>query len=733
MLQRRSYALAAGICLFIAFLGVPLIVSQYSNFSENRFNFLKPQEYGSLESPQSGVLQLVSVSPGERAAQLQAIAQQSNSRDRSRARYLLASDLIVQRQGEKAIAVLQDLEPDYPELAAYIALKRAQAYSLTGNKARTQAAWQDLLQRYPRSPVAAEALFVLGKNEPKYWQEAIALFPSHPRSLEIARLLLQQNPQQPRLQLLLAQYDYQRSEIIPVIDNLVSQSAAQLKSKDWQTVAQAYWENREYGKAAIAYARSPRNPRNLYRWGRGLQLSTKQTQAIAIYQQLLTAFPKAEESGMALMRLARISKPPEAIAYLGRIVNRFPKQAGEALVAKADLLDSLNSKQSAAKTRQLLLDKYGNSAAAAEYRWQVAQEKAADKDYQAAVKWAEVIPLRNSESILAPRAGFWVGKWAQKLGKNEDAKTAFEYVLSKFPQSYYAWRSATLLGLDVGNFKTVRQMNPEFVLPQRVVPLAGSPALKELYQLGQDADALALWQVEYSNPEKPTVAEQFTNGLMYLVRGENLMGINEISTLEDRYLPTEKAEYQDLSKQLGYWQARYPFPYFPLIQTWAQQHQLNPLLVTALIRQESRFEPKIRSVAGAVGLMQVMPGTAQYIAEKIDLSNYNLENPQDNIQMGTWYMDYTHKRFDNYSLLAIASYNAGWQNVEKWLKRFNTQDPDEFVESIPFGETQGYVRQVFGNYWNYLRLYNPQVSQLVARYSDIHPQMPIDVAILNRP
>ncbi|AFY88415.1 transglycosylase SLT domain-containing protein [Chroococcidiopsis thermalis] len=728
MLQRRSYAFAAGVCLFIALLGVPLIVANYNNYRENGIALLRPQGKNGLDIPKSGVLSLVSLSPNERAGRLQAIAQQSSSRERSRARYLIASDLIIQRQGDKAIAVLQDLEKDYPELAAHIALKRAQAYSLTGDKVRTQAAWQDLLQRHSKSPVAAEALFVLGKNEPQYWQEAIALFPSHPRSLDIARLLLQKNPQQPRLQLLLAQYDYQKPEIVPVLDRLVSQSAAQLKPQHWQTVAQAYWENREYGKAAVAYAKSPRTPRNVYRWGRGLQLSTKQTEAISVYKQLVAAYPNAEESGMALMRLARISKPKEAISYLDWIVNRFPKQAGEALVTKANLLDNLNSKQSAAKVRQLLLDKYGDSDAAAEYRWQVAQEKAAKKDYQAATRWAEAIPQRNSEHILAPRSAFWIGKWAEKLGKSEAAKTAFEYVLSKFPQSYYAWRSATLLGLDVGDFTTVRQINPDFSLPQRVLPLAGSPALKELYQLGQDADAIALWQVEYSNPEKPTVAEQFTDGLMYLAKGENLIGINEISTLEDRDIPLEKAEYQNLSKQLGYWQARYPFPYLPLIQTWAQQHQLNPLLVTALIRQESRFEPTIRSVAGAVGLMQVMPGTAQYIAEKINVSEYNLENPQDNIQLGTWYMDYTHNRFDNYSLLAIASYNAGWSNVEKWLKRFNTQDPDEFVESIPFGETQGYVRQVFGNYWNYLRLYNPQVSRLVAKYSDVHPSMSIDVA-----
>jgi soluble lytic murein transglycosylase len=284
------------------------------------------------------------------------------------------------------------------------------------------------------------------------------------------------------------------------------------------------------------------------------------------------------------------------------------------------------------------------------------------------------------------------------------------------------------LGLDVGNFKTLRQLNPEVVTPQRVELPTGSAALKELYQLEQDSDAWTLWQIEFQNQEQPTVAEQFTDGLMHLARGENLVGIATISTLEDREMPADKAAYQALSQQIAYWQARYPFPYLQLIETWSQQHKLNPLLVTALIRQESRFEPQIRSVAGAVGLMQVMPSTAEYIAEEMDLGQYNLEKPQDNIQMGTWYLNYTHNRFDNHSLLAIASYNAGWGNVSKWLARSSQKDPDEFVEAIPFEETQGYVRQVFGNYWNYLRLYNPQISQMVAKYSDLHPQLQTTVA-----
>ena len=250
---------------------------------------------------------------------------------------------------------------------------------------------------------------------------------------------------------------------------------------------------------------------------------------------------------------------------------------------------------------------------------------------------------------------------------------------------------------------------------------AGSATLKDLYQLSQDQDALTLWQAEFPNDIQPTVAEQFTDGLMSLATGENLVGIAKISTLEDRETPQEQAEYQALSQQLTYWQARYPFPFLEEIETWSQKRQLNPLLVTSLIRQESRFEPKIRSVAGAMGLMQVMPGTAKWIAEKINLKQYNPENPNDNIQLGTWFLDYTHQQYDNNSLLAVASYNAGPNNVSKWRRNLGISDPDEFVEAIPFEETKGYVRQVFGNYWNYMRLYNPEISALVTKYSARSP------------
>jgi soluble lytic murein transglycosylase len=172
-----------------------------------------------------------------------------------------------------------------------------------------------------------------------------------------------------------------------------------------------------------------------------------------------------------------------------------------------------------------------------------------------------------------------------------------------------------------------------------------------------------------------------------------------------------------LKQTADYWQALYPVPYVETIATWSEARKLNPWLVTGLMRQESRFEVDIRSSAGAVGLMQVMPETGDWIADQIKLKTFNLENPVDNIKLGTWYLDYTHDEYQNNSMLAIASYNAGPGNVSSWVKRLNLGDPDQFVEAIPFDETRGYVKSVFGNYWNYRRLYDPSVFEQLAQYS----------------
>ncbi|MEH1942324.1 MAG: transglycosylase SLT domain-containing protein [Nostoc sp.] len=725
-LQKKQISIIAGAALF-AFLAGAMVsapeigksLGKWLKLSQNQ-----AEQTSDASIAQSAVFPLISQSLPERAAKLAAIADQSQSPDRNRARYLLASDYIERTQAKKALALLDGLDRDYAILAPYILLKQAQAEDMLGEDGKASDLRQRVLKLYPKQAATVKALYLIAL--PKQQETAIAQFPSNPLTWEIIRKRLQENPNQPQLQLILAKYAYDQPGIVGVLDELVKQP--NLKPEDWELIGTSYWENNQFLKAANAYAKAPKTSRNLYRTARGLQVGGKDREiAIATYKQLVQQFPDTEETGTALLRLAETAKTgKDGLPYLDRVISKFPKQAGTALAEKAKILQTLKDQKSASAAWQLLIAKYGNTDEAAEYRWKIAQDKANAKDYVGAWQWAEPIVTNNPNSILAPRAGFWVGKWAASLGKQQESKTAYEYVISQFPYSYYAWRAATMLGLNVGNFDNVRVMNPEVIAPQRPLPPAGSETFKELYLLGQDRDAWLQWQTEFQNKIQPTVAEQFTEGLMRQARGENLIGIDEISKLEDREIPAEVAQYQTLSKQITYWQARYPFPYLREIEKWSTERKLNPLLVTALMRQESRFEPKIKSVADATGLMQVLPSTAKWIAPqiKVDFKTINLENPNDNIMLGTWYLGHTHDQYNNNSLLAIASYNAGPGNVSKWLQTQTTQDPDEFVEEIPFDETKNYVRQVFGNYWNYLRLYNPEISGIVTKYSAQHPQIP---------
>lgn len=683
-------------------------------------NWFTPIE-GNWSAGSDEMAMLVALSPAERAEKLAAIANGANSVDRNRARYLLASDLIQQGQGQQAITWLKGLEQDYTVLAPQIGLKRAQAYESFGAKAEAQSAWKELLKRHPKDPVAAEALYALGRTQPNYWDQAIAQFPAHPRTAEIAQIRLQQNPKQPQLLLLLAKNALHIPNYVSVLDRLTKEYAPQLTAQDWEAIAFGYWEKQQYGKAGAAYARAPRTALNAYRVGRGLQLGERGGSYQA-YEQMVRDFPNDRETPLALLRLSRIARDPAtAMSHLDQIIQRFPDRAPEALFDKIKLLEKQNSQQSAAGVRQLLLTKYSVSDAAAELRWDLAQRYAANGNLAEAWKWAEAIVKNNPDSEeFAPEAGFWVGKWTQQMGKEKEAAQAYQHVLTRYPHSYYAWRSAAFLGWEVGDFNSVRQLQPPVQqLVTRPQLSAGSPALKELHQLGQNGDAWTLWQVEFNNKMQPTVAEQFTDGIMRLGVGDNLEGIFMLTFLSERELPAEKAQYQELRRKLAYWQALYPFPYLQTIETWSKQRQLNPLLVTALIRQESRFMPGIRSVAGAIGLMQVMPETGQWIAQQTNIKNYNLDNPEDNIKFGTWYLDYTHREYDGNSMLAVASYNAGPGAVAGWLEK-GIRDPDAFVEAIPYKETRGYVKSVFENYWNYLRLYSPEISNQLAQQSPEH-------------
>ena len=662
---------------------------------------------------ESIVLTLAEVPAKQRKDTLERIASQKKpSIERARARYLLSVDLLTQYEGGLALRQLKHLEHEYPILMPYILLKRARGYELTNNLTQAKDIWRILIKKYPASFVSAEAYYQLGKYESKYWDIGIIKFPQHPKIQELIYKRLEEDPKQFELLISLARHAIYDKKANNVRNYLVNNYTEQLLPQDWETIGNGYWETQEYDKAYFAYLKAKKSPHNLYRLARGQELEfnqKKQKKIFETYKKILVNFPDSSEALLSLKRLIILSPPEIALNYLDQVIQKSDVDIPESLLHKAKLLQKLNRTNEADKIYKLLIFKYPHHKLTASYRWQIVKKAVNKKDFLKAKEWAKSIFIDNTDSPIAPKAGFWLGKWEKKLGNFQESRLVFQNVIKNHPQSYYAWRSAIQLGWNVGDFNNLRQIFPLINQPTlRPTPPAGSEIFKTLYRLGQDNDALLLFKAETNKNYDFSVKQGFTDALLKLTHGKNLQSINQIWNLQNKNNFSEKQEWKNLRKEDQYWRALFPLPFYQSITNWAKHYKLNPLLIMSVMRQESRFENSSESPVGATGIMQVMPITGEWISNQMNIKHYHLNDLNDNIFLGVWYLDYTHKKYNNNSLLAVASYNAGPNNVSNWIKQYKTQDPDLFVEEIPFKETKNYVKSVFSNYWNYLRIYDQE-------------------------
>jgi len=172
--------------------------------------------------------------------------------------------------------------------------------------------------------------------------------------------------------------------------------------------------------------------------------------------------------------------------------------------------------------------------------------------------------------------------------------------------------------------------------------------------------------------------------------GNYKMAINSISKVP------YNEEFHELFYPLGYW---------PLVEEASRKNELDPFLILSVMREESRFDPEARSIAGAMGLMQLMPQTANRLSKnhKISLKHSSdLYDARTNILIGSYYLKHLLKTFNSIPV-AVAAYNAGEDIVKEWLRNGNYSTIDEFIEDIPYNETHNYVKKVMTSYFEYMR------------------------------
>lgn len=175
-------------------------------------------------------------------------------------------------------------------------------------------------------------------------------------------------------------------------------------------------------------------------------------------------------------------------------------------------------------------------------------------------------------------------------------------------------------------------------------------------------------------------------------------------------------EFQDL-------RLRFPLSFQDLFLEHARNKDLDPAWILALARQESMFMPEIKSPAGALGVMQIMPGTGRTIASKLNESwnnPYPLLRPETSIRFGTFYLNLRLNELQQNPVLATAAYNAGINKIRDWLPETGTLPADVWVETLPYRETRNYVERVFA----YTAIYQARMNQIPTRLSERMPDIP---------
>ncbi len=320
------------------------------------------------------------------------------------------------------------------------------------------------------------------------------------------------------------------------------------------------------------------------------------------------------------------------------------------------------------------------------YELLVALPPAAQNDEVA--RWRARTSLRNAEwqrllgdiATMSDRERaseewrYWRAIALKRSSQGDAADAALRSLGSE--RSYYGFLAADELGQDYA------LEHAELAADEAAIArLAARPDIiraRELFLVGQDGRGRSEWDAVIRHLS----ADEKTQAAILADRwGWHSRAIATAASLQ---------EYDDLS-------IRYPLPYQPLFEQSASAASISPTWAYGIARSESLFMRDVRSRAGAVGLMQLMPATGKEVAREIRLPYSGLAtltNPESNIRLGTSYLGQMAERYSGNRVLATAAYNAGPHRVDKWLPESGSLDARVWIENIPFNETRKYVKRV---------------------------------------
>ncbi|HKQ04200.1 MAG TPA: transglycosylase SLT domain-containing protein [Blastocatellia bacterium] len=495
--------------------------------------------------------------------------------------------------------------------------------------------------------------------------------------------------------------------------------------------ADALLESKQFNEAAQAYTnlltRFPEAASNdaiQLHLGKSLLGARQTAQAVTPLARVSEA--NAELKAEALFNQAEALRRSNRAAESGVIVDRLLKQNGksrwaqDALYNLARDLDKADHDAEAMTRYRQIVALYPKSQYAAEASYNLGWYAYRMKQYADAARLLEqhLASYRYPDSKFIGEAGFWGAKSEERLGNPGRALALYDLVNQRYRYGYHGYlagmRAAKLRAADpslkaeaIKSGSDLERIRQNVTYVEKIEETADGSE-KAFLARADDFEVIGLGELAIKElntaqehaPTSPRINLRIAQ--YYARRGENFQ-----ATLMLRRGYPDIYSYQEADVPREAWEIMFPLIAWTTIKQEAKRYGIDPYMAAGLIRQESVFNPMAISRVGARGLMQVMPATGQLISRKQgggSITAADLYNPAINVKLGMNYLAQMLGQFGRIEY-AAAAYNAGPGRAQRWLAERGGLDIEEWIETIPFTETRGYVQGVLRYAANYRRFY----------------------------
>jgi soluble lytic murein transglycosylase len=473
----------------------------------------------------------------------------------------------------------------------------------------------------------------------------------------------------------------------------------------------------------------------IYRKALSQRALEKYSDAVATLDQLIVGYPQSSWLARAWLEkgatLATLGDTDGAVRVYQDLAAFFPSDelAPEALWRAARLRDSQGNRTEAVTLYKRVQAEFPASDNAQEALWRAGLRlyQAGDSG-GAAAQW-RALAEKYPKSAYRVKALYWLGKMAKTPAEKD---RYWDQVLNATPGEYYALRVQQLRS---GDSLTVDRMVLGAVEPPawdaaqaqdeilswlqgwtqvpagtQLLPLSAKLARSDDLRQAERLLSIGLRRQALNAYDRVRAAAwQDPLALAQLALYFHEQGFHGLAARSAARLASLWPEGTLTQAPLSLRTLAYPLAYADLISREAQAYNLDPLLLAALIRQESLFEPVAESYAGARGLGQVMPATGEGIARNLNMDGFVLDDlyrPWVSVRFGAYYLSLQLSRFDNQILMGLAAYNGGPGNTLNW-QAAGGNDLDLFVEVITASQSRIYLQRVYEQYLIYEELYRP--------------------------